>query len=76
MSDGYVTVDPGVIDSVSRKKPEGVDAVVDTEGVIVPGLLDLHNHPDFNVFAPWEPPKVYAEPLSMARQRYLPRACA
>src|SRR6478736_6272685 len=59
MSDGFVTVDQGVIDSVSRKKPEGVD-IVDTEGVIVPGLLDLHNHPDFNVFAPWEPPKVYA----------------
>ena len=59
MSDGYVTVNQGVIDSVSRKKPAGVD-IVDTEGVIVPGLLDLHNHPDFNVFAPWEPPKVYA----------------
>jgi 5-methylthioadenosine/S-adenosylhomocysteine deaminase len=59
MSDGYVTVDGGVIDSVSRKRPESVE-VVDTKGVIVPGLLDLHNHPDFNVFAPWEPPQMYA----------------
>jgi len=59
MSDGYVTVNEGVIDGVSRKKPAGVD-IVDTKGVIVPGLLDLHNHPDFNIFAPWEPPKVYA----------------
>jgi 5-methylthioadenosine/S-adenosylhomocysteine deaminase len=59
ISDGYVTVDAGVIQSVGRKKPESV-AVVDTKGVIVPGLLDLHNHPDFNIFAPWEPPQVYA----------------
>lgn len=59
MSDGYVTVNAGAIDSISRKRPEGVD-VVDTKGVIVPGLLDLHNHPDFNIFAPWEPPKLYA----------------
>jgi 5-methylthioadenosine/S-adenosylhomocysteine deaminase len=59
MSDGYVTVDGGVIQAVSRKKPDSVD-VVDTKGVIVPGLLDLHNHPEFNVFAPWEPPRTYA----------------
>lgn len=58
MADGYVTVNAGVIESITQKKPDGVD-IVDTKGVIVPGLLDLHNHPDFNVFAPWEPPKVY-----------------
>ncbi len=22
-------------------------------------MLDLHGHPEFNVFAPWEPPKSY-----------------
>jgi cytosine/adenosine deaminase-related metal-dependent hydrolase len=58
MSDGYVTVEGGLIQSVSRKKPEAV-TVVDTKGVIVPGLLDMHNHPEFNVFAPWEPPQTY-----------------
>jgi hypothetical protein len=58
MSDGYVTVEGGLIKSVSRKKPEAV-TVVDTKGVIVPGLLDMHNHPEFNVFAPWEPPQTY-----------------
>jgi 5-methylthioadenosine/S-adenosylhomocysteine deaminase len=59
MANGYVTVKDGVIDGISLKKPEGVDVVIDTKGVIVPGLLDLHNHPDFNIFAPWEPPKVF-----------------
>ncbi len=33
--------------------------VVDTRGVILPGLIDLHGHPEFNVFAAWEPPKLY-----------------
>ena len=58
MSNGYVIVDGGLIQSISRKKPESV-TVVDTKGVIVPGLLDMHNHPEFNVFAPWEPPQLY-----------------
>ena len=29
--------------------------VIDTDGVILPGLIDLHGHPEFNVFAAWEP---------------------
>jgi cytosine/adenosine deaminase-related metal-dependent hydrolase len=28
--------------------------------VILPGLLDLHGHPEFNVFAAWEPPQLFA----------------
>jgi 5-methylthioadenosine/S-adenosylhomocysteine deaminase len=35
--------------------------------VILPGLLDLHGHPEFNVFAAWEPPQLFAN-------RYLWRA--
>ena len=27
--------------------------------MITPGLIDLHGHPEFNVFAAWEPPKEY-----------------
>ena len=60
LSTGYVTVDGGVIQDVGTRKPDGVGVIIDTDGVIVPGLLDLHNHPSFNVFAPWEPPKTYA----------------
>ncbi len=55
---GYVTVANGLIDRVSRSKPTDV-AVQETDGVILPGLLDLHGHPEFNVFAAWEPPKLY-----------------
>ncbi len=33
--------------------------VVETDGVILPGLIDLHGHPEYNVFAAWEPPRLY-----------------
>ncbi|MGB7980963.1 MAG: amidohydrolase family protein [Candidatus Nanopelagicales bacterium] len=58
-STGYVTVANGRIDRVSRRKPTSVP-VHETDGVILPGLLDLHGHPEFNVFAAWEPPTLYA----------------
>jgi cytosine/adenosine deaminase-related metal-dependent hydrolase len=58
-SSGYVTVAAGSIAALSKRKPTDVP-VVETDGVILPGLIDLHGHPDFNVFAAWEPPKLYA----------------
>ena len=59
LSSGYVTVAEGTIARVSETKPTDAP-VVETDGVIMPGLIDLHGHPDFNVFAAWEPPKLYA----------------
>jgi 5-methylthioadenosine/S-adenosylhomocysteine deaminase len=56
--DGFVVVRGRKIDSVGATKPEGV-RVVDTEGVILPGLIDLHGHPEYNVFAAWEPPRLF-----------------
>ena len=41
----------------------------ETEGVILPGLLDLHGHPEFNVFAAWEPPKLYANRYAWRRSK-------
>jgi cytosine/adenosine deaminase-related metal-dependent hydrolase len=55
---GYVVVESGVIREVSRTKPAGA-RVHRTDGVIVPGLIDLHSHPEFNVFAAWEPPRQF-----------------
>src|SRR3954447_24963965 len=55
---GYVVIEGGVITAVRKAKP--ADArVIDTGGVIAPGLIDLHGHPEFNVFAAWEPPKQF-----------------
>jgi cytosine/adenosine deaminase-related metal-dependent hydrolase len=58
LDDGYVVVEDGKIASVGKAKPEGVD-VLETGGVILPALIDLHGHPEYNVFAAWEPPKEY-----------------
>ncbi|MFN2608732.1 MAG: amidohydrolase family protein [Acidimicrobiales bacterium] len=57
---GFVVVGPdGLVADVTARRPDAV-AVWDTAGVILPGLVDLHGHPEFNVFSPWEPPRLYA----------------
>ena len=56
--DGYVVVSGAKIASVGSAKPDGV-RIVETEGVILPGLIDLHGHPEYNVFAAWEPPRLF-----------------
>ncbi|HEX2292724.1 MAG TPA: amidohydrolase family protein [Gaiellaceae bacterium] len=58
LDDGYVVVSGAKIDSVGAAKPQGV-RIVDTDGVILPGLIDLHGHPEYNVFAAWEPPRLF-----------------
>ncbi len=59
IENGYVVVGAGrVIQAVQASEPQGV-TVHDTGGVILPGLIDLHGHPEFNGFAAWEPPKQF-----------------
>lgn len=55
---GYVVVAGKTVAAVTERKPENV-RVHETGGVIAPGLIDLHGHPEFNVFAAWEPPRRY-----------------
>lgn len=57
--DGYVVIEDGRLAAVQQSAPSGVD-VLETGGVILPGMLDLHGHPEFNVFAAWEPPTLFA----------------
>jgi 5-methylthioadenosine/S-adenosylhomocysteine deaminase len=66
IDNGYVVVAGSTVDSVTKTKPSGVK-IIDTSGVILPGLIDLHGHPEYNVFAAWEPPKLY-------KNRYLWRS--
>ena len=56
---GWVVVQGGLIVSVRSTKPRDVELAITTGGVILPGLIDLHGHPEYNVFAAWEPPKTY-----------------
>jgi 5-methylthioadenosine/S-adenosylhomocysteine deaminase len=55
---GWLTIEGGQITAISSRKPHASQTLV-TDGVILPGLIDLHGHPEFNVFAPWEPPKSF-----------------
>ncbi len=57
-SSGYVVVDGQCIGAVQETKPD-VQEVRETGGVILPGLIDMHNHPNYNIFAAWEPPQLY-----------------
>ncbi|MBV9830880.1 MAG: amidohydrolase family protein [Marmoricola sp.] len=55
---GWVSIADGTISAITSTKPRGAQALA-TDGVMLPGMLDLHGHPEFNVFAPWEPPQSY-----------------
>ena len=56
----------GVIDAVQKRTdpaPAGFETAVriDTHGVIYPGLIDLHNHLNYNVLPLWNPPEKYGD---------------
>lgn len=59
MARGWVVVEGDRITAVRSTKPKDVEHAIATGGVILPGLIDLHGHPEYNVFAAWEPPKTY-----------------
>ena len=57
---GYVLVENGRIVEVSDKQPDVIGAVeLNTDGIIYPGLVDVHNHVAWNVLPRWTPPHVY-----------------
>jgi hypothetical protein len=65
---GWVTINGGAIAEVGETKPAHV-RTLDTGGVIVPGLIDLHGHPNWNVFPAWEPPRLYANRAAWRESR-------
>lgn len=58
LAKGWVVVEDGNIAEIRSTRPAGV-TTIGTSGVILPGLIDLHGHPEYNVFSPWEPPKTF-----------------
>jgi 5-methylthioadenosine/S-adenosylhomocysteine deaminase len=61
---GYVVVAGKQIQAVQDTKPQGVRVHDTGGGVITPGLIDLHGHPEFNIFAAWEPPQQFVNRYS------------
>ncbi len=59
---GEVLVRQGLIAAVgtSVQAPAGTP-VVETDGVIFPGLIDLHNHLTWNVLPRWSPPHMVGD---------------
>jgi 5-methylthioadenosine/S-adenosylhomocysteine deaminase len=52
IANGIVVVDGDTIASVGTTAPKGT-TVIDTGGIIFPGLIDLHNHVTWNAFPRW-----------------------
>jgi 5-methylthioadenosine/S-adenosylhomocysteine deaminase len=57
VNDGIILISHGAIEGIGAKipLPKGTP-VIETGGVIFPGLIDLHNHLVWNVFPRWGPP--------------------
>src|SRR3984885_6872990 len=56
VDDGTVLIQQNKIVAVGAKVKLPPNAtVIDTHGVIAPGLIDLHNHLTYNVFPRWHP---------------------
>jgi 5-methylthioadenosine/S-adenosylhomocysteine deaminase len=59
LDDAWVDIDGSRVTRVGTAPPAAGVTRLETDGIILPGLVDLHGHPEYNVFAAWEPPKLY-----------------
>lgn len=74
LADGNVLVSDGIVIAVwSGATPPGIDTrgartvSAGPRGLIFPGLIDLHDHPPFDVLPMWPRPPLIGNPLSAAR---------
>jgi len=65
----------GLVDSANTKslrctkvKLPPNTTVIDTNGVIAPGFIDLHNHLTYNMFPRWHPIEEFGNRLRMAAE--------
>ena len=53
---GWVVVKEGRVLSILDSAPgDAKGSTIDTNGIIFPGFVDLHNHPMYNIFKRWTP---------------------
>ena len=61
MKHGYIGIVNGRILSVTEKQPDIPGAtVVNTDGIILPGFVDVHNHVIWNVLQRWSPSRTFS----------------
>jgi hypothetical protein len=59
-SDGWVTIRESTIAAVSTERPQDPGAVVlETNDVLLRAWSTLHNHPMYDAFTRWVPPRTY-----------------
>jgi 5-methylthioadenosine/S-adenosylhomocysteine deaminase len=60
LSGAWLDIRDGRIVHIERDKPDlpGVPAL-ETDDLIFPGFIDLHNHPTFNIFPRWTPSRKF-----------------
>jgi cytosine/adenosine deaminase-related metal-dependent hydrolase len=66
LEDHHVVVAGDRVQEVSKAAPAGM-TVIESAGVVLPGLIDLHGHPEYNVFSAWEPPRQFANRYAWRR---------
>jgi 5-methylthioadenosine/S-adenosylhomocysteine deaminase len=59
--DGELAISGDTIVCVAANctQPGGATRIKVTDGYILPGFVDAHNHVAYNVFPKWQPPKLY-----------------
>ena len=65
---GWVVIKGGRIFSIVESAPDRASGpTIDTNGIIFPGFVDLHDHPMYNIFKRWTPKAKFKNRLRMAR---------
>ena len=60
LNKGWVVIKEKKISAVSETLPTEQNAIwVDTNDIIFPGFIDLHNHPMYAMFEPWNPQQFF-----------------
>ena len=60
LSKGWVVIKHKKISAVAETLPNEENAIwVDTNDIIFPGFIDLHNHPLYAMFEPWDAGKLF-----------------
>src|SRR5215510_9610610 len=61
LSKGWVVIKQKKITAVSDRPPSEENAIlIDTNDIIFPGFIDLHNHPMYAMFEKWDPKQLFA----------------
>ena len=60
LNKGWIVIKDKKISAVSETLPKEEDAIwIDTNDIIFPGFVDLHNHPMYAMFEPWDAKQLF-----------------